>query len=199
MFNSISGILTGKNSSSIFISTFGIEWEISVSSFTLDFFNSETEEVKIYTWLYHREDQMRLFGFRNEKERALFLDLTKVDGIGPKQALKILSGISAENLEETLENGNIDKLQAVPGIGKKTAQKITLALKGKLTDSKNGNKAVQNICEFEDIASALADMGFDRQAAVKEINKITEAMRNSGRNPAENEEEIFRLVIVNLS
>lgn len=199
MFNSISGKLTGKNSTSIFINTFGIEWEILVSSFTLDFFGTQDRDIKIYTWLYHREDQMRIFGFKNEEERALFLELTKVDGIGPKQAMKILSGIKAEELEEALEKGNIDKLQGIPGVGKKTAQKMALALKGKLTDLSAESKAGKKFCEFEDIAAALADMGFDRRTAAEEINKIAAVMRSNGKDPAKNEDEIFRLAIVNLS
>lgn len=197
MFNSISGILTGKNTNTVFVRTFGIEWEISVSSFTADFFTEADKEIKVYTWLYHREDQMRIFGFQSEAERSVFLDLTKVDGIGPKQAIKILSGISVKDLEAALESGNIDKLQAVPGIGKKTAQKMALALKGKLTDLSAETKPLKS--EFEDIAAALADMGFDKRSAAEEISRIASSMRSSGKDPAKNEDELFRLAIVNLS
>ena len=200
MFNSISGTLTGKTAESIYIETHGIEWEIFVSALNADRFGSPGTKVKVYTWLYHREDQMKLFGFLTPDERSLFLDLTKVDGIGPKQALKILSGLDSTALETALEAGDVGRLQAIPGIGKKTAQKMVLALKGQLTCLKEtGRPENTKKTEFEDIITALADMGYDRKRAAETVETIAQTMRSQGIEPSAKEEELFRTAIVNLS
>lgn len=201
MFNSIRGILTGKTLESVYVETSGVEWEIFVSALALDNFGMIGKEVKVYTWLYHREEQMRLFGFPTVAERSLFLDLTKVDGVGPRQAIKIMSGLNASILEQALEEGDLEKLQKVPGIGKKTAQKMILALKGKLTSSDTGTGKTQTgkKTEFEDIINALTEMGFERRAAVIQVETIAEELKTSGGTVKENEQEIFRRAIVALS
>jgi len=200
VFNSISGTLTGKTAESVYIENNGIEWEILVSALTVDRLGAIGNIVKVYTWLYHREDQMRLFGFLNPAERSLFLDLTKVDGIGPKQALKILSGLDGAALETALEEGDLARLQSIPGIGKKTAQKMILTLKGQLTTvQESGRQTVQKKSEFEDIIIALADMGYERKRAAEAVENAAQSMRNSGINPSEKEDELFRSAIVHLS
>ena len=200
MFNSISGALTGKTDESVYIENNGIEWEILVSALTVDRLGAIGNTVKVYTWLYHREDQMRLFGFLNPAERSLFLDLTKVDGIGPKQALKILSCLDGAALETALEEGDIARLQSIPGIGKKTAQKMILTLKGQLTTvQESGRQTVQKKSEFEDIIIALADMGYERKRAAEAVENAAQLMRSSGINPSEKEDELFRSAIVHLS
>lgn len=200
MFNSISGTLTGKTLESIYIENQGIEWELFVSALSADRFGPAGSKIKAYTWLYHREDQMRLFGFPTTAERSLFLDLTKVEGIGPKQALKILSGLDSAALEAALEEGDVARLQTIPGIGKKTAQKMILALKGQLTGLKDiGHPVPLKKSEFEDIITALADMGYDRKRAAETVETIAQLMRTDGFDPAAKEEKLFRTAIVNLS
>ena len=198
MFNSIAGILTGKGNTSAFVDTYGLEWEIFVTRFTLEKLNLE-EKVKLYTWLKHREDQMQLFGFYSIKERSMFLDLTKVDGIGPKQAMKILSSITPDNLEIALENGDIARLQAISGIGKKTAQKMTLALKGKLTITEDTPSSLTVKTDYEEIVIALVEMGYERKRCVEVVNKIALSMKEKGKDPLKEESELFRLSIVELA
>lgn len=200
MFNSISGILTGKTAESVYIDTHGIEWELFVSALSVDRFGAVGSGVKAYTWLYHREDQMRLFGFLSPAERSLFLDLTKVEGIGPKQALKILSGLDSAALETALETGDVARLQSIPGIGKKTAQKMVLALKGQLTGLQDTGRAESaKKSGFEDIITALIDMGYDRKRATETVEAAVQSMRAEGVDPAAKEDELFRTAIVNLS
>lgn len=200
MFNSIRGKCRGKSSTSIFIETYGIEWTIIVSTFLLDAF-SEGEDVKVYTWMQHREDVMQLFGFQDERERAMFLDLMKVEGIGAKQAIKVLSSIRVDELEEALEHGDIARLQAISGIGKKTAQKMALALKGKFTflDDKRESSSSKIKTEYEEIVSALVDMGYERKRCVEVTEKIACKMKESGKDPKTNEADFFRLAIVELA
>lgn len=200
MFNSISGTLTGKTEEAVYIETQGIEWEIFVSTLNMDRFGSVGSNVRVYTWLYHREDQMKVFGFLNLAERSLFLDLIKVDGIGPKQALKILSGLDSNALEIALEEGDVARLQSIPGIGKKTAQKMVLTLKGQLTNVREvGRHLSVKASEFEDIIAALSNMGYDRKRAAETVETVAQAMRNTGNDPLSHEEELFRTAIVNLS
>lgn len=201
MFNSITGILTGKTLDSVYIETLGIEWEVFVSTLALESFGVIGKEVKVYTWMYHREDQMRLFGFPSQAERSLFLDLTKVDGVGPRQAIKIMSGLPAGVLEQALEEGDLDKLQRAPGVGKKTAQKMILTLKGKLTSSSESNVKGQGRerSEYEDIVNALTEMGFERRLVLVQVETIAEDLKLHGKNPKENEQELFRKAIVALS
>ncbi|MGP1437841.1 MAG: Holliday junction branch migration protein RuvA [Treponema sp.] len=197
MFNSISGLLTGKTNNSVFVDTHGVEWEIFVTQYTLEKLNVE-QEARVYTWLQHREDQMQLFGFYSTKERSMFLDLTKVEGIGPKQAMKILSSITPDNLEVALENGDIEKLQSISGIGKKTAQKMTLALKGKLTiDASSPSLNVKT--EYEEIVVALTQMGYERKRCIEVVNKVALSMKEKGKDPLKEETELFRLSIVELA
>lgn len=202
MFNSITGILTGKTAESVYVETAGIEWEVFVSAAALDSFGVIGKATKVYTWMYHREDQMRLFGFPSAAERSLFLDLTKVDGIGPRQAIKIMSGLNASVLERALEEGDLDTLQKAPGIGKKTAQKMILVLRGKLTAlPENGQFKSRDgkTCEFEDIINALTEMGFDRRGAAMQVEAAAEELRAAGKEPKENEQELFRKAIIALS
>lgn len=198
MFNSIKGVFRGKGTNSAFIDTYGIEWEIFATQFTLEKLNVG-DEVRLYTWLQHREDQMQLFGFYSIKERTMFLDLTKVDGIGPKQAMKILSSITPDNLEMALENGDIARLQAISGIGKKTAQKMTLALKGKLTITEDSPSPINMKTEYEEIVMALVEMGYERKRCIDVVNRVAFSIKEQGKDPLKEEAELFRRSIVELA
>lgn len=201
MFNSISGTITAKLPNTLHIENSGIEWDIMVPSRALDSFGLVGERARVYVWLYHREDQMRLYGFPTTEERDVFLELTKVDGIGPKQAVRILSSIRPEDLEAALEGEDVARLSAAPGIGKKTAQKMILTLKGKLARDRDAGQATDG-GEHADIIGALADMGFDRKAAANRVAAIAaELAAGSGKtlNRTEREQEIFRRAIVDLS
>ncbi len=198
MFNSIRGELTEKRADSICIETSGVEWELSVPARSVDDFGTIGCEARAYTWLHHYEDGMRLFGFPNEADRAVFHELMKVEGIGPKQALRILSGIRTESLESALEADDLSALQAIPGVGPKLASKMLLSLKGKivrpgaLSSGRDGGKAP---AEWADVARALADMGYDRKSAER---AVAEAARAAAPGP-EREREIFRKALLALS
>jgi len=193
MFNSIRGTITGKLSDSVYILSGGIEWDISVPATDINWLPSIGEEGRLFTWLYHREDQMKLYGFAAEAGRLVFLELLKVEGIGPKAALKIMGGIGQKELEQALENEDLARLEAVPGLGKKTAQKMILALKGKLAVEKPFTGTA-----YGDLAEALVGMGFDKRAAV-EVLARAEAELPVGLSEAEREKLLFKQAIVYLS
>ncbi|ULQ60098.1 Holliday junction branch migration protein RuvA [Brucepastera parasyntrophica] len=210
MFNSISGIITAKTPASVFLENNGIEWDIMVPALAIDSFGAVGAEVRVYTWLYHKEDSMRLFGFFSPAQRDLFLNLMKVEGIGPKQAVKILSHISVNAFEEAVDGEDLAQLERVPGIGKKTAQKMILALKGNLVRDNQGALHIKTgISKYEDIINALVEMGYERKASVYAVENaatevIAKAKSSSGgpdpeKDPAGFEKEVFRIAIVSLS
>jgi len=193
MFNSIRGKITEKLEGSVYILSGGIEWDISVPGTDIARLPPVGEEGRLFIWLYHREDQMKLYGFAGEERRATFLELLKVEGIGPKGALKILGGIGQQDLENALETEDLARLEAVPGLGKKTAQKMILALKGKLVRAR-----VVPESPYADLVEALAGMGYDRRAA---IDALARAEKEIPPNVSGTEREklLFKEAIVYLS
>ena len=129
MFNSLTGTITEKTSQKLCIDTHGIEWEVNAPDTSIQSLPPVGQVGKVYTWLQHTDALMTLYGFASEGDRSLFFDLLKVDGIGPKGALKIMGSVSAPQLVRILDEGNLDALQKVPGVGKKTAAKMLLQLK----------------------------------------------------------------------
>ena len=193
MFNSIRGKITEKLGENVYILSGGIEWDISAPASDIARLPPAGEEGRIFTWLYHREDQVKLYGFAGEQRRATFLELLKVEGIGPKGALKILGGIGQEELESALESEDLARLEAVPGLGKKTAQKMILALKGKLVKA----RAVPE-SHYSDLVEALAGMGYDRRAAAEALGRAEKGL-SPGITEAEKEKLLFKEAIVYLS
>jgi Holliday junction DNA helicase RuvA len=192
MFNSIRGLVTGKNAEGLWLTTGGLEWDLAVPLTDQAELPPPGEEAQIFTWLYHREDQMKLYGFASVKRRATFLELLKVEGIGPKGALKIMGGIGQGELEAALETGDLNRLERVPGLGKKTAQKMLLALKGKLA-SLDGDR---DGGPYGDLAEALAGMGYDRRAAAEALAKAAADLELSG---GAGETEVLKRAILYLA
>jgi Holliday junction DNA helicase RuvA len=196
MFNSLRGIVSGKNSEALYLETGGVEWEIVMPLTDMEEFRLG-EAGRVFTWLYHREDQMRLFGFAGETRRSTFLELLKVEGIGPKGAVKIMGGIGQEELEQALENEDIARLEAVPGLGKKTAQKMLLSLKGRLVRLPDAAAAAA-ASPYNDLVLALAEMGYDKRAASEALAKADAAIGKAATG-AEREKLLFKEAIVYLS
>ena len=193
MFNSIRGVITEKLADCVYLLSAGIEWDIAVPATDIRRLPPSGEEGRLFIWLYHREDMMKLYGFAAEERRATFLELLKVEGIGPKAALKIMGGISQEELENALESGDISRLEAVPGLGKKTAQKMILALKGKLVRANAVTGA-----PYGDLVEALVEMGYDRRTAAEALRRAEDEIK-PGLSGEEREKLLFKQAIVYLS
>lgn len=173
MFNSLSGTITGKFPNTVYLENNGIEWELFVPDSALDALPAVGQSAKIYTWLLHREDSMKIFGFSSVSERRLFLDLLKVDGVGAKGAVKILSNISGVQLAAALDEGNLAALEKIPGIGKKTAGKMLLALKGKLSiDDSIAVRTVKSSA-YSDVVDSLVNMGYDKKNCETVIEELS--------------------------
>jgi len=212
MFNSLSGTITGKFPQKLFLDTNGIEWDIIVPDTTLDDLPRLGEKTRVFTWMQHTDSAMNLFGFASAKDRDLFFDLNKVEGVGPKSAIKIMSNIQRDQLISSLESGDLAALEKIPGLGKKTAQKMLLALKGKLTLEEDlpGVKVVVNRSgEFSDVVSALANMGYEKRMVEECISKLVEELNRELPQTGEvafkdktrdaKEEILFRKAIVALA
>jgi holliday junction DNA helicase RuvA len=191
MFNSISGEVSYKDEDKLCVMTAGVEWDLAITRKGSERFPAVGQPVRVYTHLIHREDSMRLYGFYDSAERALFLDLLKVEGVGPRAAMKILSGIDREEFSKALDGEDVDALSSVPGIGRKTSQKIILALKGKLTPAVSAPARNMEL----DIATALVGMGFDRRTAKEAAAAALKALSGSGEKGEALERELFKRAV----
>jgi len=195
MVNSLYGQISAKSRDSVCIlSPGGVEWELQVSATTASRLPALGEDIRIFCYLHHREDQMELFGFADENERRLFRDLIKVSGVGPRQAMKILSGILVEQFVRFLEAGDLKALTSIPGLGKTTAQKVVLALKGRLEFVE-----AEEPGPWDDIVRALVEMGFDKKKAAGAVDTAAGETGSSDGNREEREKEIMKAAIVRLS
>ena len=195
MFNSVFGIVSAKGAETVYIICGNIEWEVTMPANDIHEL-ALNKEHRILTWLYHREDQMKLFGFFSEKRRNTFIELLKVEGIGPKGAVKIMGGIGQDDLEKALETGDLTRLEAVPGLGRKTAQKMLLSLKGKLIQPQTAGA----VSVYNDLIEALVGMGYDRRLASDALIKAVSGFsRTADLTAAEKEKQIFQEAIVYLS
>jgi len=195
MFNSLTGTITGKLLDAVRIETGGVEWELTVPATDAEKLPPPGEKARVFTWLLHREDLMRLFGFYDEKRRNTFLELLKVEGIGPGKAAQIMGRIAQEDLERALEAEDLDRLEAVPGLGRKTAQKMILALKGKIAHIRREGAVP---APYGELAEALAEMGYDRKAAAEAVAKAEKDLPQGLAGP-EKEKFLFKQAIVYLS
>ena len=204
MFNSISGIITGKLPKQVFIDTHGIEWVVTVPDVCLDELPPTGSSARVFTWLNHTENTMELYGFARKEERDLFFDLLKVDGIGAKGAIKIMSGISAAQLVSALDSGNLAALEKISGIGKKTAAKMMLTLKGKLTlpDAPSVAKPMYE-GEYALIVDSLCSMGYERAASAAAVSKISAELTADASFAAkpriEREDSVFKKALMELA
>ncbi|MBP5602788.1 MAG: Holliday junction branch migration protein RuvA [Treponema sp.] len=205
MFNSLTGIITAKFPKQVFLDTNGVEWDLCVPDSNLDMLPPVGNEAKVYTWLQHTDQLMCLYGFASADERSLFLDLLKVDGVGPKGAVKIMSSVSSSRLMEVLENGDLEMLEKIPGVGKKTAGKMILTLKGKLKLSENAGAVVRvGAAEpYSELVASLVSMGYDKRLVQQKIAELVEVLSSDkdfdGKSKKEKEELLFRKAIVELA
>ncbi len=206
MFNSLTGIITGKFPKQILIDTNGVEWDLCVPDSNLDMLPPVGNEAKVYTWLQHTDQLMTLYGFASADERSVFLDLLKVDGVGPKGAVKIMSSVSSSRLLDVLEKGDVEMLEKIPGVGKKTAGKMMLTLKGKLKISEAAGGGVIRtaaVTPYSDVVASLASMGYDKRLVEQKIAQLIEVLTNepdfAGKSQKEREDILFRRAIVELA
>ena len=208
MINSIEGRLTGLTLTHAYINTdSGIEFSILVSSQTSSAimgYLAKKESVKLYTLLIHREDAMYLIGFKDITERKLFEELNSISGIGVKQALKILSGMSTREFIEALDKGDVKKISSIPGLGVKTAQKILIMLREKLVEIERNDKPKGSLSALlmpiSDIIDAMCEMGYQKEDVKKSLEGILNdnADKFAPLSREEKEKQVFTALLKEL-
>ena len=194
MISFIIGTLEEKSENGVVINCNGMGYEIQTSTATLSTLPLSGEECKIYTYLQVKEDGISLFGFTTVDERELFYKLISVSGVGPKMAITILSGMNISDLIVSILKEDTTALSRIKGLGKKTAERICLELKDKLTPV--GGVLIENkILELDenvldDACEALISLGLSKN----------EALRLARQNANENStaEEIIASVLRNM-
>ncbi len=171
MIGRLQGILAGKHPPHVLIDVNGLGYEVDVPMST--FFNLPElgERTTLLTHLVVREDAHILFGFLTAQERSAFRELIRISGVGPRTALAILSGLSVDELAQCVQRQDAVKLTKVPGIGKKTAERLLLELKGKL-GAGDSAPALPADTQTSDIVQALIALGYsdkEAQASVKAL------------------------------
>lgn len=186
MIGRVSGRLLTKQPPQITVDVNGIGYEIDVPMSTLYQLPATGAEVILYTQLIVREDAHLLYGFATEAERALFRQLIKISGIGARTALSVLSGLSVAELREAVRGQDIARMTKIPGIGKKTAERLLLELRDRL-DFKAGDSSAGGVAApgTGDIVNALSALGYnDREVnwAVEKLPaglSVTEGIRQA--------------------
>ena len=180
MISRLTGKLVEKNPPQIVIDVNGVGYEADVSMQTFCNLPPVGESVQLFTQLIIREDAHLLFGFATAEERKTFRQLIKVGGIGAKTALGILSAMTADELARAVAEEDVKRLSSAPGIGKKTAERMVLELRGKLvahTVTDGLFAAAPAADETDDIVSTLLALGYserEAKAAVKGVPKGTD-------------------------
>jgi Holliday junction DNA helicase RuvA len=174
MIARLSGTLIEKNPPQIVIDCNGVGYEVEVPMSTFYNLPDIGAKVILLTYFVVREDAQLLYGFGSLQEKNTFKQLLKVNGIGAKSALSILSGVSIEDLVQAVSQQEVSMLTRIPGIGKKTAERLLLELKDKLGAAEFSQQASQNKSASYDILNALVALGYNEreaQAAVKLLDK----------------------------
>lgn len=172
MIGRISGKLLAKQPPQIIVDVQGVGYEIDVPMSTLYQLPALGAEVTLLTHLTVREDAHLLYGFGTEQERTVFRQLLKISGVGARTALSVLSGLSVADLHAAVSQQDTGRLTKVPGIGKKTAERLLLELKDKLNVTVTHTPATAATMASSDIVNALLSLGYnDKEAswAVKQL------------------------------
>jgi Holliday junction DNA helicase RuvA len=167
MIGKLTGILAAKNPPEVLVDCGGVGYEVLVPMSTFYNLPALGEKTSLLTHLIVREDAHLLYGFATQDERAGFKQLVKISGVGPRTALSILSGMSVADIAAAVTRQDAGRLTKIPGIGKKTAERLLLELKGKLGDALDaGGVSVANDAQG-DILQALVALGYsDRDAGL---------------------------------
>jgi len=172
MIGRIKGLLVEKNPPLVAVDVNGITYELDAPMSTIYELPDVGSEVYLYTHLLVREDAHLLFGFISAREREFFRTLLKVNGVGAKIAVAILSGLSVDELSDVVRQKDISRISKVPGIGKKTAERLILELRDKLSFVSSGESNSLG-GEFEDAVGALVALGYSDRDARNALSKVS--------------------------
>lgn len=188
MIGCLTGILLEKQPPEVLLDVRGVGYELLLPMTSFYNLPELNQEVKLFTHLVVREDAHLLFGFSHKQDRTLFRELIKTNGVGPKLALAILSAMSVTEFAYAIEREELSKLVKIPGVGKKTAERLLVELKGKFKSISQGDFFVESrhlsVAEktsgssdpkVEDAIAALIALGYKANDAEKMVNKVFSA------------------------
>ena len=176
MIDSITGIIQRKEPTNLFIDMNGMVFNISICLRDYEELPDLNQEITILTYLNVREDLMELYGFLEYERRRLFTQLIGVSGIGPRTAINLLSNISVANFKENIIAEDVKSLSLIPGIGPKTAKRIILDIREKVTKDRATTDVLDtsNInFTYDDIYTALSSLGYRKNQIDKAIKQLT--------------------------
>ena len=194
MFDYISGKIAAKQPAGIVIDVGGIGFTVHIPVSTYNAVGRVNDPVKLLTALQVREDAWTLYGFATEEERSLFNLLITVSGVGPKSGIAALSGMSAQQIRRAIASGDVDKLTLIPGIGKKTAQRVALELKDKVKALPGESTEMLSIGEETmEALLALEKLGYNRAQAERAVFKVVKS------DSTDSTDEVLRKALAVLS
>ncbi len=186
MIASLKGIVQTKRPEGLVIDVSGIGYHVNIPLCVLSDIPEPGNSVFLHTYTHVREDSLQLFGFLTEEEKNIFITLLGISGVGPKLGLAILSGMQAQKFIQAVQSEDVVMLSTIPGLGKKTASRLVLELKGKLPSlSSDGTESSKPHSAAEDAVSALVNLGYKKPSADK-------AVENAFTNGAESIEDMIR-------
>ena len=194
MIGYLHGKIISKKPTKLLVDVNGVGYIVNISISTFEKI-ADKEQVSLYTYLSVRESAMDLYGFYTLAEKEMFELLISVSGIGPKSAQSILSGIQIEDLKEALRTGNISRLVSIPGIGRKTAERLMVELRDKadsVSDSSEDFKAGASTIRYDAI-TALVNLGYNQKVAERAVRAITD------HNPNISIENLIKETLVSLN
>ena len=177
MIDSIKGILVKKNPTSVIIDIGGIRLGVPITLATFEKIPDSNQTVELLTYLHVREDIMELYGFYDDHERDVFMQLNSISGIGPRSAMNILSGTNPIEFKKKIIDSDVASLTSIPGIGTKTAKRIIVELKDKFTDQDTGSDLDFLLVsgdkdKIDDVTKVLISLGYKRSAINQVIKKL---------------------------
>jgi holliday junction DNA helicase RuvA len=196
MIAHLRGKLLGKHPNQAVVETGGVGYDVTISVPTFSDLPAIGSEVALHIHTHVREDSIALYGFLRSAEKQLFEKLITVSGIGPKLAITILSGMPADEMVGAIRGNDVGQLTRIPGIGKKTAERMVLELRDKLpsTGVEQVAAAAAATPIEEDVLSALVNLGYQRAAAERALGLVAKNGKSSGSFDA-----LFRETLVVLS
>lgn len=184
------GFLTGNiislKPTKLLLDVNGVGYNVNISINTFEKI-SDKKEVSLFIYTNVKEDSITLFGFYSETEKEMFEHLISVNGIGPKLGQNILSGIQVEDLQNAIQIGDVSRIVAIPGIGRKTAERVILELKGKVDSVSSSGELTTSFTIKNEATSALTTLGYNIKIAENIVREIL------AKNPNSTLEELIKL------
>jgi Holliday junction DNA helicase RuvA len=174
----LSGKLLEKNANSVILDVAGVGYDVTIPLSTFYELGEVGTDVQLRIYTHVREDAIQLFGFKTARERDLYLKLISVQGVGAKSGITMLSGMNADEIIAAIRTDNLAKLTSIPGVGRKTAERLVIELRDKVADLALGVSAGTSTTAaagagqdsvFDDALSALVNLGYQKNAAEKAL------------------------------